>query len=188
MATNIAQHPQILQIENDLRYLTEALATNHHSHPKEQKKILTTHSHLDVTCHAFQNTIKQTQDAKEDRHIRSRTQIKCYRKFISDLDIAWGAYDALANAVKDLDTEIEQSHLTNPDACMLDRAANRGTQKSLAPLNEREIAVRAPENSDKLHADVTELEQLESACQDVVSRLEVSTRRSCVVDLVMRRV
>lgn len=193
MSTHCANSPQILEIENDLQYLIQALATNHRSNPHENKKILATYHHLSVTHKTFNETIKQTQTAKEECHIRSRTQTKCHRKFINDLDIAWGAYDALANAVIDIETEIEQYHLINR---MLDQADSQRTQELLALLSERDIAIGARENSDRLCADMTELAEqqreelvlLQAEWRGVMGRLEVLKRRSCVVDLVVRRV
>lgn len=194
MAFDLSSSPQILEIENDLRYLIEAFDADHHS-PEEHKKILAIYDHLGVTYKAFKATIKQTEEAKAECSLRSRTQARHHENFMNDLEISWCTYDALVAAVKDIETEIKEWHHTNPETCVLDQSSQRA-QKLVALHDERETAERARTMSDRLCADMTELaeqqkeelDQLRAEWQRVYGELGLLRKKACVFSLIMKRV
>lgn len=153
MYMEISDYAPILEIELHLQSFAEALQCKD---PKDKTKILRIYNQVYVTYKDFKNTVKQTKDAKEECRTRTRAQAKTHRNFMRDLDTAWGAYDALATALEDIEMDIEGWSQTKPPNWRTEENARR-TKKLTALRKEYELAQRTCESSDKLCADMTEL-------------------------------
>lgn len=143
----------MLKIERELRSFAEALESKD---PKDKMKTLKTYNFLNVTYKNLEDTVKQTKDAKEECHTRTCARAKTHKKFMRDLDTAWGAYDALVIALEDIEMDIEGWSQTNPASWTIEENARR-TRKLTVLRKEYELAQRTCESSDKLCADMTDL-------------------------------
>lgn len=162
----------ILEMERNLRSLAEALESKD---PEDRSMILETYNLLDTMYKIFENTVKRTRDAKEECHARALAQSKTHKKFMRDLDTAWGAYDALIIALEDIEMDIEGWSQLNPESWTIEENAQR-MRKLTALRKEYELAERTCESSDRLCADMTELAKQQ---KDELSLLQEEYKYLC---------